>query len=386
MKHTRIVSSAAVLAMITLLALSMIAAPAAAGVVTGGDWEGDGTDVVNGFNASAENTSTVHYETNTTTDTLDDIEGLEYNISHDGDVLVELDKEDATIVSGSSDNTTALTVEFEVSHDELEKLPGQIGENVTTDVYIAELDANGDAINASESTFEVDFQFSDERSVMVVTSDSIDDADVGPSVESYDEEIGGFLGFGAEETTIYELEETRDINGSATTIYTYADDGDLADAFGESVAEEEGFFGAEAVDDGEPIPKQTMMTDDGLIITYANEAGDAVDEDADTYAIYHNDSNMMELHLGDEYDGEESVEVYQGSHSPNFDGIVENSEIAEVYGSELGFTDLHSAFNFRVAFDSFMLDDDEFLYGGLVMPFVVTGTSISAKRRSAVEA
>ena len=336
----------------------------------------------------------------------DELEQLVISVDGDAhdlataDVTIELDDEDRDLTfftadldsdayDGVTDEGTIDELHtWNVSHDEFEDMPAEIEE--TTDLNVTvEIEAEDGTEDETDFVFSI--ENTDERSVMVLDSASMDDADVAPAIASDEEDVGGFLGFMAEETTIYDVdEEDVAINGSETTVYMYADDTDVADTFAESIEEEDGIFGADAVDDGEPIVEMTMLADGDLILTYANEAGDAVDEDEDTYAVYHEDEDMIKLHLGSEdydADDDEEIDVYAGTHAASFDNFVASDEIAEAFGSEMGFWDLQSAFDVQTAFNAWTLDDDDFLYtSGIVMSFVVTGTAVGAKRRAAAEA
>lgn len=281
-----------------LLAFSMVGMAFSGGVAAeataDGDIEGDGADVIENFEADGEESETVIYETDANSDDLDDFENLTLLVEYDGHAVAEYDDFDAEI-SGDDDEETPLELEWEIAHDDLEKLPGDAGETTTTDVSVTEMEDAEDAEEVIDE-FEVDVEFSNERAV--VSAFSADD-----SVATFDESDGLLSYFSNDVATI---EDDVGIDGENTDVHVYADDSDMIDAY-DDVAED--------AEDGDRLgAMMTSTTDDSVVYVFNNEAGetitgDEVDADEDTYAVYEGNGEVV-FNLGeDDYEGEEEVSV-----------------------------------------------------------------------------
>jgi len=299
---------------------------------------GDGSDHVTDYNASADD----HLEYQLTSDDTDfgtdGTETVRLNITYNGHEYV---------ATSSDVNSSDTSYTFNVSHDELKKLPGDATENTTVSVTAWGENADGnETTNATE--FDAEIEFSDERTVRHITADSVDDDDVGPSVSSEEAELGysgqalAMVGLADEpEHDIYTLDEESLGVTENTTAYVYAE-GDVADAYDAT---------AEDADDGDVIVEQTMLVDDSVALTYNGEASDNVG-DGDTYAVYDADNDVIEIEPGD--DANDSIEVSAANQNPtDFDATeIASADIADAYSSEFGLTGLMSNFSVGVGIAS----------------------------------
>ena len=246
------------------------------------------------------------------------------------DTTVTVDGVDVTVeVVDAGDDEAQLNVtwrasyaDFEVDHSDLQTLPGQPGENTTTEFNFEE----GDNNETANVTLEVDFVFGDERNVMYA-ADGTADFDLFDHTER-ERGILGMIPFISEEIPDhYALEgEERIVAGDNTTVYVYLADDDLADDYDETVGEKSSgdvAFSLGAYEGEENNP---------MFVFYDSPDTDLVDEDDDTYAVYDSGANVLEIHLGsDDYADSESIEL----HAANF----------RVSGfDDVGFLDLREAF------------------------------------------
>ena len=420
MRHIKLTA----IALVAVMILSVVAVPAFASdhsshVDEGEDdyideyedshllWVGghDTAEVISGddntaeeFNASDDELYFVIEQDLETLDSNDD-EYSDWNVTvEDDDEYVELQWEDDAdemyvfdeageevddIEAAGGEAGAWAEYHFHMTEEDFEELPVEINENVDVDATV-EYEDEADEEQTEEFTFTL--STTDERSVINVDSDSVDDDDVGPDATTEEVEVGGFWvsSFGADETDHYYVEDERDVNGSDTTLEIHLTDGDAADAFADLVeAEDGGLLGGDELEDGDPITEMAVLVDDDLVATYLNEAGD-VDEDDHSYAVYHEDADRMDVHLGDnEHEDTEEAEIHVASHEPNFDGFADSEAIAAAYASDLGIWDLQSHFSINVAFQGFTMDDDDLLYGAA---FIIVGAGAVPARKQAVEA
>lgn len=307
----------ATLFMIAFVATGMFAGGAMAGTVTTtGDLAGDGTDSVPGFAAEDGENRTVTYETTLSTDTKDDFEELSLEVSHDNTTYATYSMADAEVISGGSDGTTVLEVEYTIEHSDLEQLPGDAGEITTADVTITETEAGTDTDETTE--FSVDYEFDDTHAVRTVH-----DSNSTNSIASLsDADDGGMFSFGFMSSsldTTSEIEDTVGVNGTQTDVHVYSEDSDLTSNLDDSV---------EDADAGDRVGLlMTSTLDDQIIRVYNEEPGakfpgsdENVTETEDTYAVYHGNGHMT-INLGeDRYDSstsEVSMNIVSGEDVEN---------------------------------------------------------------------
>ena len=245
-------------------------------------------------------------EDHTETLSEDDEESTEFSI--DGlsiDVEVTDDGEDGADPVDLSFTFDATTYEFVFSNDELETLPGEPGDNTTVTMEISEnvSDQATAAVNSSSTDIEHDYEFGDERNVMYL-ADGDDDASV-----TLDERSPAFWQvFTDDLTDHWTLDADRSIEGDNTTVYAYMADDNMSADWDETI---------EGQDDGTFALTVAGAADDTPTFVFMNEVDDdLVDEDEDTYFVYHEDDNMLALHLGEEYEDEDSVEVFALNTDP----------------------------------------------------------------------
>lgn len=300
------------------------------------EWDGDDTDEVDNFAASDDESSNVTYETEDDEISEDDLEDVVLNVTYDGVEHVEYDLDDAD-VSNEDTADEGAHVEFEVEHSDLETLPGEATENTTANVTIAEHDDDGDVIDSSVMEFEVDFTFANERTVMFIDDDDHGALDVDEVEPSFLATWVPFVG-DTDPVDDMTIEDELTIAGDETNVTVFLDDGDVDDSFSDAA---EDFAGS-----GDAVLGMTVLVDGDLVPVFNDEVdGDIADED-DTHAIY--DGNEVEIHLSDDFEDEESVDVEIASQNP-LDHDVDRDEVGELY-SDLGFMTLRSEFGLWNAF------------------------------------
>ncbi|MFC6720898.1 hypothetical protein ACFQGT_00430 [Natrialbaceae archaeon GCM10025810] len=273
----------------------------AADVTSDGDIEADSTQ--SEYEAS-DNNRTITYETDNDSDTLDDFdtEGTTLTLeTEDGEELSDYDLDDAEIDSGDSDDTTPLVLEWTVNDEDVEELPGDAGEASTVDYEIDELQDGDDEPLTDDGSYE--YEFTNEHAAALVTDDTVESEEVDAStLNSFSM---GYLG--QEEGDLFTAEETVGIDGDNTTV-TVNDRSDGADEISDIVDDEE-------YEDGDLMTEVAVGDGDAPLPAFYGEAGDEVDEDEDTYAVYLGDGEW-EINPGsDDYDGEDEIDFTIESQS-----------------------------------------------------------------------
>ncbi|APX98545.1 hypothetical protein BB347_17725 (plasmid) [Natronorubrum daqingense] len=301
-----------VFAMITAGSLAM-AGGAAAEVTDDGDFEFDGDDLAEDFEAGDDN-ETVVYETDADSDSVEDFDDITLEIDYENTTLVEYDHTDAD-VDGDDDEETPLELEFTVEHEDLETLPGDAGEETEVDATVTEAEIGEDEVTDEDT---LTYEFADSHAAMTIF-DADDDDDI-VSLEEDDDD--GMFSFSMP-FTASDLDNTADIdddigvNGTETDVHVHSDDSDVTDTFDDSVEDK---------DEGDRVPHlMTTTVDDRSIVVFNEEpgefiGGDEADEDEDTYAVYNGDGHL-EINLGedrfDEDDDEVSVNSVSGVEVTN---------------------------------------------------------------------
>ncbi|USZ73796.1 hypothetical protein [Natronosalvus halobius] len=257
---------------------------------------GDDTDLVTGFEANESD----HLEYDITADGTDfDTDGTDtahLNVTYDGTEYAAL--EDAI------DNGTATSQTLNLSHDELEKLPGDALQNTTITVNVWGEDADGNETTAME-TFTVDLEFANTHAVRHIDSS---DSTLLTEFEQAEEDDGWFslsslALWNNDLEDQAEIEDEIGIDGQNTDVKVYAD-GDVADVLDASL---------ENAEDGDRVGLLMLSSlDDEPVYVFKGEAGekitgDEVDEN-DSYIVAH-EGGEMDVNLGDDHEGEETVDV-----------------------------------------------------------------------------
>ena len=324
---SRVASLAVLVAVLAALAVG----GATAAFVTGGDLAGDGTDTVTGFEAGSGN-DTIQYNTSTSSDTLNDFDTLKLEVKGpSGAVHATYTQSEATVVSGGSDATNGLEVEFAVERADLDSLPGAPGETTNATFEVTEIDTNGNEFN---DTAEVGYTFSDNRSVLYPTSASDSSAlsleeppepgIFGSFQQSVPDSVP-FLGAEQRDSDIATIDTTRSVNGSQTDIVVFdAGNSNVSDSFEEAA---EGYTSS-----GDPVLGTTLTVDGNAVpVFYESADTDVVNTSADTYAVY--DGDKTTVYRGDEYDGASSVDVFMEAQDPlESSADVGINEVGDIYG------------------------------------------------------
>lgn len=310
MRIKRLATGGTVLVVVAMLALAMLAAPAVATInpdSVADEWDGDDTDVVTDFNASADAHSNVTYETTTEEVSEDDLEDVVLNISKDGHEYLELTLDDAADISNEDVASEGVHVTFQIDHDDLWQLPGEAEEDTAANVTVVEIDADDEVITDSTEEFEVTFEFDETRTVLDARTDAFDNNDVGAAIDSEDTTVGllSIVGFG-DDVTQFTLDQQESIAGSNTTVIVPLQ-GDMASEYSDA---------ADDGDAGDWIGGVAVAADGMPAFLYADEAGEHVDDDADTYVVYDTSNDALHFELGDDrYETRTAVDVYAGNHA-----------------------------------------------------------------------
>lgn len=322
-------------------------AAAAADTTAESDWADDGSTVVAEFNASDEETSTIEFSTNTD----DDTESIELTVSDGNETYADWTDLDDEYDLVEEDDEGEDIHAFDVDHDALEAVPGDAGEENTVEVTILhEYEDADEEIVEDETTFDVSFDFVDDRAVVTVTEDALDDDDVGIDAESDEvSATSGFLsletlttGFGIlgdadnESVHFYETDDVG-IADDNTTVEVHDLTTDGPDAFDDA---------ADETDDGDVILDASAGVDGLPVFLFDGEADDdLVDEDDDTYAVY--DGGVTYVELGaDDYDGDdEEVDLsLETVDMLDEDAPYDAADVSDLVVGELSMSELRSAF------------------------------------------
>lgn len=339
-----------------------------------------GAALVGGFAGSA---AAAEPTTESSSDIQDGTTWADYNASPDDNKLVEFNNTDAAdgalVVwdpeTGSTpseaqkhldlDNsssefestaTGADSYAFNITADQLQTIPMEAGENKTVKFTIAN-QSDWDASDANLTTMDVTLDNTMERSVMYVGDYQIEQGAYG--IEQTDED--GFLGVERFADRSTALDTTRDIDGSNTTVYAFIANDTAANHYDSD-------FGS--LDSGDWTKDTlTQLDDENAVKNYASALPD--DLSADTSALKYDTSGSTDalvLELGDEYDGQSTLDVSVNSDPGFFQKI-------GAYGVGVPFTDMNFGLPDWVPGVSGMAGADA-LALGVVVP-------IGLKRRSA---
>ncbi|WP_254810601.1 hypothetical protein [Natronosalvus amylolyticus] len=300
MRHFTKLTAVFMLLVVAMAAMTGSVAAAESPVITTESDLDEGVTVQN-FNASSEQTSTLQFETDTTVDT----NSVSVTIEAQNGTHYDKDDNYADYELVEENNVDGNDVHaFNIGHDDLETVP--IDANGTTDIDITVAhtytDTEGNTVT-DETTITVTLEATNERTVLFVNEEALENDDVGPEID-VDEYESPWYSSDDDTPDTYHIEDDLAIDGANTTVYVFFDHDDMAEAF-DTEADSESF-----------ISDLTFFdTDEETVYrVYADSPGDATDADEDTYMLVH--SNSLELVIGDEYDGEESLEGHVGSHAP----------------------------------------------------------------------
>ncbi|SEW32907.1 hypothetical protein [Natrinema salifodinae] len=307
--------------MVALVALAGIGAfagsSAAAEPTVDSDSDLQDTDTWVDFNASENTTQKINY---TNTDAQDGAlvvwDPDTGDNASDAQVHAEFDNSSDAFYER---NATADEYGFNLSGDDLETVPMEAGENKSVKVTIAN-QSDWEGENANLTTMDVTLDNTMERSVMYIGDHQVENEAYGLSHTDKDPKtVAGInIPFTGEQAT--SLDTSRDIDGSNTTVYAYMANDSVASHFDDN-------FGSL---DSATWSDDTLaqLGDDAAVKAYASSLPD--DLDSSTSALKHDTSGSTDalvLELGDEHDGESSIDM-QVNSDPGF------SDLFSAYGLE----------------------------------------------------
>jgi hypothetical protein len=200
----------------------------------------------------------------------------------------------------SAGSSTPGTYEFQLTQADFRSVPVSINENASFSAKVVNTSASTPA-----NTFDSEIQNGDQVSQVAVTHDAINDSGVGPDVE-YDAAGSGLIPatftLGGDD---YTVSDTRDINGSNTTVYVTFVDDDAATSFNEAGTL---LTDASEMQDGNLMAGQSAHVSDEYIAVYKNEAGD-LHPDGSSYAVYDTEADRLTIELGEQHENESTVEM-----------------------------------------------------------------------------
>lgn len=310
---------------------------------TASEWAGDGTDLVSDFDATDDGTNAtieeVEFQTSANNNSSTEIDTVKLNITHDGVEHYEVsgqpaDLENVDVVLGQ--DTDPIEVHFNVSHDDLDTLPGQPGENTSTNVSIELYDANGDVLeidagNPERVDIGVDFEFAS-RNVMYISEGT----SAFGGVDHTEEEPAVWQIFADDVPDTYVIEETRTLkaNSSDSTnslsqdaavdnVTIHLAHSDMAADFAEEADGAESgdlLVGFAGYDDGE----------EAIIPVFYDAADEDFVDTNDTYIVYDDSTDEMMLHVGEDTG---SIQFSAANHGLTKLDAVGLSELRDEFGN-----------------------------------------------------
>lgn len=287
-------------------------------------WDGDESTNSDVADFDAEEDRYIEYQYDDPDgDTVDAAE-VELAISYDGidHEVVTLAAADSTRVDTDGDGTNdADRYTFNVSHDQLETVPGESGANTTVAVNVTEFeeDADGNIQETDEGEASAgDLVFATQRSVLFLADGTQAFADV-----DHDERDPAFFQIFTDSVPDhFVLDTERTVDGSNTTVTMFLD-GDMASDYSDTAGEPEA---------GDLLVSMGALGDGEIVGVYYQEAGDDVDVDADTYMVYDDAADSLTMHLGDDYDGHTSIDVLTANHKATDFADVGILDFADAFG------------------------------------------------------
>lgn len=294
----RYASGGAVLMMALLVAIAMGAAPAAATSHTQ-SLAGDGTDTVTSFNASEDQylTYTLNSDdgTNGFGSSGDGSTVLYFNVTESG--------EEHELVSNSSFGGSSTSHTFNISHADLDTVPGDANGSTTVTMNAWGENDSG-AVTTSVDTFDVTIEYQDGYAVVYVgdTEMAGDNADVSASAE----EPSGFFSFADSPTYNVEADNVGlGGNASGTTVHIVAANQSDSSAFSEADSE---LWGSNEAGD---FHDDHLLTIEGHThAVFAEEAPEAVADDY-TYGTVgtRGGHDAYTVHIDEDYSGESTLDI-----------------------------------------------------------------------------
>ena len=216
-----------------------------------------------------------------------------------------------TIYSNSTADVTNQSTNnyaWNITHDELEKLPVEANTNKTFTFRILD---TGDEANAT--TFDVTIAPTGERSVIYVGDHAASDAGDIASTSEKHPTLGQYIDRYDTSTASIDAEDVA-TDGDNTTFYVYLQNESVQSAYGEAVSD--------SMEDGAFLPMMTVTENGNYVPVYLNEKPSSSDYlDKHAYGVYESSSNRIVVYPNGDEDlsGETAVDVSsQGNEGLGF--------------------------------------------------------------------
>jgi len=298
MRHITKLTAVFMLLVVATAAMTGSVAAAESPVITE-DSDIDDEVVLEDFNASADMTSTLEFETDTDVET----DSLAVQVEAQNATHYDVDDDYANYELVEEDAEGMDIHAFDIDHDDLETVPIDANDSTDIDITINHTYTDEEETVSDETELTVTLEATGERTALFIDAEAIDDDDLGPEVEVDEYESPWYsMGDDDEGDDTYHIEDDVSVYDANTTVEVFFDDGDLADAF------------ATDADSGAFLADRTFVTEgEDVHRAYADTTGDGTDADDDGYMLVH--SSSLELALDEEFDDDE-FEMHVGNHEP----------------------------------------------------------------------
>jgi len=327
------------------LAVGSLAGGAAAEVT---NLNGDGTDGVAGFNASADNALGIVVSPDGTDFGTDGTEMVHTNITYDG---TEYASNSTTVDASTSVGP------LQIRNDELSDLPGDAAQNTTVTVNTWGVGSSGD-VTTSRSSFEVKLRFADDYAVVEADDDSATIEDVEPGV------LASYGIYGNENPAdLHTYEQTVGTNGTATTVTVSDNTENGTDAFDEALDDN--------LESGDPITGASAGIGDMPILSFYQSADSDLVDDNTSYAVYEGDG-MWTFNIAEEDASDGTVDVYVSSQSYTAGDQFTQAELTSLFvdSASMSFGELRSNFGSLNTLQSFNALDALFAFELSDLPLI----------------
>ncbi|MEF8856878.1 MAG: hypothetical protein V5A16_05590, partial [Haloplanus sp.] len=230
-----------------------------------------------------------------------------------------------TVDISESDSVTGTDASytFNVSHAELDTVPGDANGTTTIEVNAWGEDTSTDTVNTTTDTFDVETTFHEDYAVVYAGDAAANDNVNGLEVDTEtDEPIVGFLGSTDAITSVEADNVGLGDNASGTTVHVIVANTSDEDAFGQ--AEDAKLFGS--YESGDYMPSHQVLVEDHAQAAFNTETPDALADDY-TYATVdeRGGHDAYAIHFADDYEGETSVDVE--THANNGYGPIQKRQV-----------------------------------------------------------
>ncbi len=363
-----------------LFAVMMLAISLVGGAFVGGaaaqttTLAGDGTDAIDGFNASGDDHLEYSVSSDGTDFGTDSTETLYMNVTYNGEEYAE--------ISAAVDSSTASSQVLNMSHDKLDDLPGDANETTTINVTAWGEGADG-THNTSATEFQVDLTFADSYAVTNVDDDSAEIEDVEAS--TFARFSGGLFG-NDDPADLHTYEQTVGVEGNQTTVTLNDQTTNGTDAFDEAMGDE--------LESGDLITGASAGVDGTPVLAFYESADSDLVEEGDTYAVYEGNGEWT-FTLGDDYSDASTVDVYASSQKFTAGDQFSQEDLTSTFIDDAGMSfgelssnfgfDALTSFNLMDSLGAFSLSDlNPLMLGGDVLTMgLVAPIGIKARRAGA---